>query len=562
MPPLPRIPSAVLADLAKGLRFAPAPTLRRAVERIEAMPPDIDPASRVPSEWVVFRITGYRSDEPGGLGGDGREEFIAGRDLLAGLSSLGEVLSEHAAFTWEDLDQLGAMERESLASAWGVSGKTIDRLRREGLVARRARRSDGKVVLAFMPSVVAWGKTRFSDRLKKAAGLSRLTAEERARIVALAARLRRRTGCSLNQAAAKIAPRVDRALETIRQVLRSADAGGAVFGDHGPVRERDGRWMERAWRRGADPAMLAERAGCARRAAQRAINLVRASRLRAITSAPGWHVLKGDVPGAEAFAKHAALTPMRVREGLFAWDERDALRLLAGARTRVVVPPREERTLLAAIRTLDGLAAGWSRGLDRLAPDAARLDAAETALRWSALLRVEVVRPLLTLVVETVEGVLGFAPERLSAADLRDLLAGQVEVLARAVDQTDPTAGGRVAGAAALGLSQHAARWARAYTGASQETRASIAAVEFPAWPGVLAPWRGWIGPDDRLRGVLTGIDDLGRRVLVCRTGWGGSRPLTLDEVAAALGVARVKLPAIERRAVRAGLAFVRGIRA
>jgi hypothetical protein len=551
----------MLADLAKGLRFAPAATLRRAVERIEAMPADIDPGTRVPRAWVVFRITGYRPEEPGGLGDDGREDSIAGSELLAGLSSLGETLSEHAVFAWEDLDQAGAVERESLAAMWGVSGKTIDRLRREGLVARRARRSDGKVVLAFMPKVVAWGKARFTDRLAKATGVSRLSAQDRARIVALAARLRRRAGCSLNQAAAMIAPRVGRALETIRQVLRSADVGGAVFGERGPVRERDGRWMDRAWRRGADPAILAERAGCARPAAQRAINLVRSARLRAITSAPGWPELKGDVPGAEALAKHATLTPTRVREGLRAWDERDALRLLAGARTRIVVPPREERTLLSAIRMLDGLAAAWARGLDRLAPDATRLDAVETALRWSALLRVEVVRPLLTLVVETVEGVLGFAPERLSAADLRDLLTGQVEVLAWAVDQADPMAGGRVAGAAALGLSQHAARWARAHPGASKETRASVAAVEFPAWPGVLAPWRGWIGPDDRLRGVLTEIDEFERKVLACRAGWGGSRPLTLDEVAAKLGVARVKLPAIERRAVRTGLGLVRGIR-
>ena len=49
MPPLPRISSPMLVELARELRFAPPATLIKTVERAEALAGDLEPGATLPA---------------------------------------------------------------------------------------------------------------------------------------------------------------------------------------------------------------------------------------------------------------------------------------------------------------------------------------------------------------------------------------------------------------------------------------------------------------------------------------------------------------------------------
>jgi hypothetical protein len=464
------------------------------------------------------------------------------------------------------------VDRSSLAKRWGASLKTLDRLKAEGLVARRARRADGKTVLAYMPGVVAaCGRAR-EERPGTPARPTRLTAEERRRAVRAAARLRGIFGVSLHQAAVRLAARLERSVETIRQVLRGeeerrARSGEArVFGGAGPVRKDERRWMERAWRRGAEPSDLARHARCGRPAVQRAINMVRHERLMnlaaqgSLTPAfPGpWSAPGKDLP---APSDHPLLKSPLVRGDLGRPGVTDLAYLLESARVRTVVSPKDERAVLTAYHALRALARAWAAATPRLNPQSEPLDRAETALRWAARLKAELVRPLWPLMIETAGAVLGRPLESLAPARLADLLGTLLAVSASAVDHTDPAGTGRVAGAAALDLSTAAARWVKANAaGPAGKGAARVlpTGIEVADWTRELAPWQAWLEPDRRIRPILSRLTPRHAEVLVRRMGWGGDRPLTQTEAAAALRVARLALPRLERAAVREALARVR----
>lgn len=567
MPPLPRISCPMLVELARELRYAPKARLLKTVERAEALAVDLDPLASLPAEWVVFRLTGYRPERwP-----DAPELTTAtGAELLGGLSALTELLTHQAEWTWEEADAAGAVDRASLASRWGVSLKTIDRMKAEGLTARRAKRPDGKVVLAFMPGVVASARTRHAPRLAGAGLTTRMTPAERARLIAVAARFRRRFGGSLNQTAVRLAAQVSRSVETVRQVLRGEEARRVkagevpIFGEAGPVRESDRRWIERAWRRGAEPGDLARRARCGRPAVQRAINLVRLARLESWIASgvltPAAHGEWTSPAEPAAFAGHPLLARPKVRDELGRPGATDLAYLIASSRVRLVVAPRDERAMLEAYHTLRVQAAAWARSTPKLNPQSEPIDAAETALRWAARLKAELIRPLWPLMLETIETVAGTEVESLDPARLMALLDTQLAVAAHAVDQADPVGGGRLAGAAALDLSTAAARWLKAQPGPSsakgRAARSIPQGVEVPDWTRRVAVWQEWLEPDRRIRPLLARLAPAHAEVLGRRMGWNGPKPLTQTETAAAMGLSRLAFPRLERAAIRAALAL------
>jgi RNA polymerase primary sigma factor len=559
MPPLPRIRVPMLAELARELRYAPRAALLRAAERAESLAAALSPGSVVPAEWVVFKITGYRPErwpeEPGLTAADGG-------DVRAGLSALVEFLTHQAAWTIGEATAAHAVTRAELARSWSVSEKTIDRFRAEGLIARRALREDGKPVLVFLPGPVAWSQQAFATRLVEPVRPARMTQAERARLVRLAERCRRRFGCSLNQTAKALAPRVDRSLEAVRQVLRAEDERRSrerlplIFGDPPPLEARHSRWMFRAWKRGAEPSDLAEHARCSRAAAQRAINLRRAALLAGVAM-PGGKPLSL----AELDKSGDSVTDSFGQPG-----PTDLAALVASARVRTVMGPKQEHTLLQRYASLRLTATAWTGSTPHANPQSEPLDVAETCLRWASLVKVELMRPLLTLAVETVEAVLERPIETLGATDVSELLRIQLSVLAESIDHADPSRTGRLAGAAALALSTAASRWAKTRARASTKagSRASVslpAGLATPDWTRNVASWQGWLEPDARIRGQLDRMPAQSAALLRLRFGWSGERPRTQTEAAARLGLSRIALPRAERAAIRLSLELARGIK-
>jgi hypothetical protein len=221
LPPLSRIHTPVLEKLAHDLRFAPREALVRDVARVEELAGDIDPAGSYPEDFVIFRITGYRptSSAP---------ELLKGAALLADLSALAERMSEAAGMSSAELGTDEWVALDALAERWNVSRKTLDRWRREGLIARRVLGGAGRPALVVMNSVVERFAAGHGAAIARAGGFSRIPPELESRMLRRARVYRARFGCSLNQAAVRLAERFGRSPEAVRQLLKRHDARAAA----------------------------------------------------------------------------------------------------------------------------------------------------------------------------------------------------------------------------------------------------------------------------------------------------------------------------------------------
>ena len=562
MPPLARMVVTALSDLARQLRFAPREALMRDIERAEALVLTIDPDAAYQEDWIIGQVTGYRPrlESPA---------VVAGAALLADLSALVEHLSDAANLTDADMPA-GWVDPVALASRWGVSRKTLDRYRKRGLVARRIVGERGRVRLGFAPGVVEAFAARERASLDRAAGFSRISASDGARMVRRAARYRRRFGCTLNEAAKRLAARFGRSHEAVRQVLRrhDRDAGEAqrIFTEPGPPDARFERLAWRVWRRGLDPGVLARRSERSRVSVVRAVNQARAARLRAWASE--WEPLDAATDAAARLAVpdvERTLASEPVRAGLGAPGITDARAWIEACRRAGAPLGVEERFRLQGYRVVLWRAAAIAMGLSGAAPRAERLDEAETLLRWAARLKAELVRAQQGLVLRTLEARLGRALEEVRAADLTDLVRLSVRAVGDAIDAHDPFAGGgramgRLAAPAGLALDRAVARWLKEHerreAGKARATGLLTEGATLPDWTLSIAPWQAWTEPDPRTRIGASMLPE--RAFLQRRFGWDGGPPATLDEVAHAFGLTRIEVVRRERSLVRAAIEAAR----
>ncbi len=552
--------------LAGQLRFAPPEALLRAVERVEELAAEIDGEAEYPADWVVFRVTGYRSDRA-----TEAMSPIRGTVLLADLSPLAERLSHGAKVPIGEARRAGMLGVEDLCARWRVSRKTIDRLRRRGLIARRALDARGRASLVFAPAVVEKFEAAHAEALSGAGAFTRIDPDTEERMVRRAARYRRMFDWSLSTAAARIAEHFGRSHEAVRALLLRQ--GPALSLPSRPRVARDsGRETLRAMSRGAEPRTIAARTGVTARGVARAAALSRRELLRDLLDAGDLTTSRSptfDHPAAD----EVILAPAPVRTGLGGPANTDLLALLRAARERDPRPPNEERARALAYHYLRFRAAGVIGTLDAQHPSATDLDRVETWLRWSARLKAELMRPQLHLVVETLEGLLGGPPEELPlglhSAQLVSLVRAALAALGEAVDQFEPqrparVPAGRLAAAAGMALARACTRWMRSHGLEGAERPAKRAAsrllegVVIPDWTLSCAPWQTWLEPDARVRAALAGLDAGEREVLAERFGWTGGPPRTLAEIAAARRTTVIRAAVMERRALRAAFAWAR----
>lgn len=572
MPPLPDLHDSTLRALAERLAGS-----RRAVaeclDRVEALAADADAAGVYPEDFVVFRLTGERPEIA-------LPRMIAGADLLASLSAFAEHVGEAARLeldaerTRSGADRL--LRAEELAAEWKVSRKTVDRLRKLGLIARRVRGSDGKPRLVFRESVARAFRARHAERIGKAAGFTRIDEETAKKMIRRAARYRARFGCSLNEAAARLAERYGRSLEGVRRLLQRHEKSAApIFSESGPIDRKFGRFAHRAWLRGFDSALLARRRGRSRAGVQRAINLARLELLQGLLH--GDALACHEVPMfTNAGAAERLLSPAPVRTGLDVVAEEDLLDLVRVASVRSVAVGVEESTRAAAYHYLKFAVRGEIAALSRSNPATGGLDRVETMLRHAARLKAALMRPQLRLVVDTLESGIGRALTSVRAQELGALVEEAISTTSEAVEQFDPfrhlrqrgATVGRLAAPVGLAVGRLAARWARehaeAEVGKSRARPTLSPGYRMPDWTVRVAAWQSFLEPDPRVRGVVRGgvraADGEGgeeavwARVLAMRFGWDGGKPRMIDEVAGEFGWTHIRAVKEERRALVEGM--------
>lgn len=551
MPPLPRIRTAILADLARQLRFAPPETLRRQAARAEELATEIDPAQGYPEDWIVFRVTGHRPSAGGG-------GVVAGGVLLSDLSAFVERLTALAPRRWSDLPEGQFLDLRALAARWGVAPKTIERCRRRGLIAHRARGEDGRDRLAFPRPAVERFEAGHAADLARARRFSRIPPEIQRRMLRRAAVYRRRFGCSLNQAAARLAERFGRSLEAVRQVLRRHDArsGDPVFADPPLLSPRRRRVVLRAHRLGFDPAALARRWGRSAAGIRRVLADERAACLRRLGLRPATNDL-ARAPARDA-TEHAA-----TRSGLGLTGVTDLLEFVRSARAQPAPQAVVERARASAYHDLVARAAAIIDAMPRHGASPADVDRAETLLRWAARLKAELVRSQLPLVLRSIEAGLDRPAEELRSSLLAGLVRDAVAAVAEAVDQYRPSArgGGRLAAPAGLAVTRVVTRFAREHAhelrSGSRASARILPGVAIRDWTRSVAPWQPALEPDPRVRAGLGAIDERDRRLLIDRFGWDGP-PRTLAELAASLRTTVMRAAVMERRAIRGAIAATR----
>jgi len=528
VPPLPRLRTSVLADLARELRFAPPAAARRHLERVEQLASDLEPGMAYPADWVVFRVTGLRSE-------------TAPRDMLAGADLAGELaaLAEHlcVAARLEPAEHPGApagpwLTAAQLGARWSVSRKTLERYRRLGLMARRVGGTAPGAGLVFSRAAVERFERAHAERLRAAAAFSRLGGPAERRLLRHARRYREGCGLTLNQAALRLARRHGRSHEAVRQLLRRHAAEAGAEKRAGPLRARDRRLAFRARRLGVPVGAVCARLGCTPRALAAALRHERARLLRSL--------ILPEAPGA---ARHAAVPDApEVRTGLGAPGPVTLAALLQIAQRAGPVPAGWERTVGLGYWALLGRArAGISR-LPRHGASAGALDRVETDLLWAARLKAELVRSQLPLLVRTIDSRLPRGLEHLQTAEAQAVVSVALDALAAAVDRYDPTRGGRLAAPCGLALTKAVSAWVRSeappvvLTPGRAAPRLDPARAVLPDFARRLGPWQAWLEPVAAVRPAAESLPPDGRALLESRFGWTGEPPATLAELAARAG--------------------------
>jgi RNA polymerase primary sigma factor len=564
----------VLRDLARQLRFEPAEAARRQLARAEELAMQLldesgkaagEKPDAYPEDWVVFRITGLRTDAGGGTSNDGASGVVVREALLSDLPALIDQLSIAANLGPADLATSSKKSSQWLGAAdlctrWKVSRKTLDRYRRLGLVSRRINLGRGRSRVVYSePSVQAFERVH-RLRVEQAGEFTRIDARTLARIVRRATTYRRRFGWTLHHCAQRIAAREGRSLETVRQALRRHDRKSTtpLFTEPGPLDAEQRAWIERASRRGGNMTSAAKKLRKSRTSVYRAVGGRRATRLRELD-------LRGPIgptftraDAEEVFLNHAA-----AKTGLGTPGASNVGELMRMAATiQPETAPRESARAAAYWFLL------WSasQSLSLLKPTtpgpaaSATLDAIETRLLWASRLKAEMVRSELPLLLRTIEAQTARRLESIPGPVLHELIHLGLDALIDAVDRFDPFKGGRAAAPAGIGLTRAISQWlrtSRERLGSPARAAAKVDLDQYSLvdWTRRVHPWQTWLEPPTEVRAKLTTLPDRERGVLEARFGWNNEPPSTVEHLAKTLGTTPTRIAAMQRRSI-AQLAF------
>ncbi len=518
MPPLPRLRTPALAHIAEQLRFAPKPAARRHVANLERLALTLAPPTAYPAEWLLFQITGTRVALA-------EDSIIPAADLLRDLPALLHRLCLRAAFTRDELRADGWIDQPAACARLNVTPRSIQRFQHEGLLSRRALAPiRGSWVPMFRPEALdRFLGTHTSnkpgaakrppaapqpERPARAISSKRIPPPEAARIVRIAARAAARFGWSLATCARKLAPRVQRSPEGIRQVLLRAVKRRELAPPPTTLNARQRRIILRADRLGIDHTLIARRFRKSQSAIERALLVARAARLRSISFQ---NILAPQFFPTVGSTSHAALLEHpSVRAGLGAGCTTDVLEHCRNSRDAGWPDLAIELARAKAYAYLIARAASAITTLTAIPPSLS-IDAIETDLRWAARLKVELIRSQQMIMLRSIDVQLERTPESLPPALAADLIARSIHAIGQGVDRFDPFKGGRLASPTGLELNRVVARWlaanAPALTPAPEAprraTRAGTPPQPLPDWTLTACAWQAFLEPPSRIRRAL-----------------------------------------------------------
>lgn len=552
MPPLARLRVSALDDLARQLRYASADALARDIDNAEALAAEIDPDALYDEAWIVQRITGHavHLEEP---------SSVVGAALLSDLSALVERLSSTARRPLADLGE-GALRAGELQDRWSVSRRTLDRYRRQGLIAQRVLDARGRSTLAFTARSIERFERSNADLLERAASFSRIDPDLEERLIERARRYRARLNWSSSRIAARLGERYQRSPEAIRQLLQRHDqrpGEAPIFDGAGEIGPRERRLAHRAVQvRGLEPQAVARRLHATTPATRRAVAHHRLALLKQLDLSGPMAAWFGDLA-----MERKALEPAPVREGLGRPLPTGLVDLVA--QMRACPPPigAVERTRLAALHVLRSRASAVAESIRAPVPPVALLDRAEADLLWASRLKGELIRDHLGTILRAIEQRAERPIDELGGSGAARAIGLALRAASRAIDRFNPFAGERrLAAPLLLAIDAALASERLAAPSATGKAAAALprgARLDDPLRS--LDPWQRWLEPLAVVADAARAGDDEQAALLCARFGiWpdetpdeAAQRPMSVEELAAARSVTRIVLGRSVRKAIR-----------
>lgn len=194
-------------------RFAPVAVRLAQIERAEQLLPTLKPDESYAFPDLIHEITSRPTELHRELVLDGAD---AVRDVLLFIEHMSDSLNLDASTAPEPV-----LTQDELSRKYNVAEKTISRWRSRGLGGRRYRFGKRKRV-GFLQSLVEKFVSENSEKVSAAARFSNLSIEEREWAIRRARRLAR-WGANQTQVITRLAKRMGRVPETLRQMLRQHD---------------------------------------------------------------------------------------------------------------------------------------------------------------------------------------------------------------------------------------------------------------------------------------------------------------------------------------------------
>ncbi|MEO6434266.1 MAG: sigma-70 family RNA polymerase sigma factor [Tepidisphaeraceae bacterium] len=443
----------ILADLARQMEFAPLEVRAAQVAAAEELLHLIDPTKAYPTEFVVFKITGYHPRSA-------LAEQLTGLALQHDLGLLVERISDTLDVATVSLAE-PVLSIDDVTERFSVTSKTIQRWRRRGLPARRFVFPDGKRRVGFLLSSVERFFSTRGEQVARGANFSQVDGAEREQILRRARRLATMCHCCVNEISRRIGRRLNRSPATILHTLRKHDQENpavAIFATAAePIAEEERVRIVRLHRRGVAIKTLAKRSCRPRSAIYRLLVEERIARLNRrkvkFIDDPLYHQ-DGAEQVVDALAQQADTieAPVASRGSDEPRLSRDVPSSIASLCSAPLFSPARERAMFLKFNYHK---MRFVLARRRLEPEFARvrdLNLLEGHLRRAAATKNEVVRANLRLVVS-------IARKHLRPGlSLMELVSDGTMTLMRAVESFDVHRGNKLSTYATLALMKGFAR--------------------------------------------------------------------------------------------------------
>jgi RNA polymerase sigma factor (sigma-70 family) len=522
-------------------RFAPRERRIEQIDRAESLLTELESSRSYPYEYLVYRITGFRSDVAPLVLISGSE---ARHDVRLFIEELSNTVEQNPEAALEPVLTVDAVSHK-----YNVSTRTVARWRRQGLVARRFM-IDGRTKVGFLESSLRRFVTDHQDQVSRGSKFKQLSESEREEIIRRARRLATVAGEGrLTEIARRIARKMKRSPETVRLTLKAYDRDHpdrAIFPvSTAPLAEDAKGQIYAQHRRGVSVDVLCRQFGRTRSSIYRVLNEMRAIRLletkleymhnSAFEDASKSPDILADMPEpADVKAARKARAP----KGLPPY--------LASLYEVPLLTREQEAHLFRQMNFLKFQAAKLREKLDPTRAKSTEMDEIERLQEAALAVKNQIIRANLRLVVSIAKRHVG------PSNNFFELVSDGNMSLIRAVEKFDFSRGNKFSTYASWAIMKNYARTIpeenhrrdRFVTGHEEMFEAAAdTRTDEHEYESTLKRMQ------EAVRGMLGKLDDRERRIIISRFGLGGASEQTLEQLGRELGITKERVRQIESRA-------------